>query len=222
MSVHDRAPVVLLHGLARGPWSMALLGRRLRRAGFEVHNLSYPARPRSLAEALSAIEQQLAARNLGDSQRLDWTGYSLGCLLARAYVTNFREGTGDRLVLLAPPNHGSEIVDRIGHLRLFRWIFGELAAQLGTQGEGLPARLAVPRTEIGVIAGSRWINPLGGWLLGEQHDGSVTVDSTRLPGMADHLVLPHTHSFLMNSPRVALETEHFLLHGRFRRSSEAA
>lgn len=125
-------------------------------------------------------------------------------------------------MLLAPPNHGSEIVDRIGHLRLFRWIFGELAAQLGTEGESLPASLAVPRTEIGVIAGSRWINPLGGWLLGEHHDGSVTVDSTRLSGMADHLVLPHTHSFLMNSPRVAAETEHFLLHGRFRRSSEAA
>lgn len=208
--------LVLLHGLARGPWSMALLGHRLTRAGFTVHNLSYPRRPRSLDQAVAAVARQVDALELPDSEPLGWVTYSLGSLVARAWLATERSGSGDRLVMMAPPNGGSELVDRIGERPWFRLLFGALAAELGTGPEGLPRRLAVPEVEFAVIAGSRWINPLGGWLLDAEHDGTVTVANTRLAGMSDHLVVPHTHTFMMNSPRVAAEVAHYLRHGRFR------
>ncbi|MCZ6507929.1 MAG: alpha/beta hydrolase [Acidobacteria bacterium] len=217
----DRFPVVLLHGLARGPWSLALLARRLDRAGFEVHNLSYPFRPHSLEQALEPIERQLAERGLVDAERLGWATYSLGGLLARAYLAAQRTEARDRLVMMAPPNQGTEIVDAIGHTRLFRLMFGELASSLGTRRDSLPRRLAIPTAEIGVIAGRRWINPLGRWLLRSEHDGTVTVESTRITGMADHLVVPHSHTLLMNSTMVASEVAHFLRHGRFHRTSDS-
>ena len=217
MTLDDSAgsPVVLLHGLARGPWSMALLGRRLTRAGFTVHNLSYPSRPDSLSTAVAELERQLERRDLAGRERLFWAGYSLGGLVARAYLEAHRPHGRDRLVMMAPPNRGTELVDTLGHLRLFRLTFGELAARLGTAEDSLPRSLAPPPAETGVIAGNRWINPLGGWLLESDHDGTVTVENTKLPGLADHLVVPHTHTFLMNSSRVAEETIHFLRAGRF-------
>ncbi len=156
------------------------------------------------------------------STRLHWVTYSLGGLVARSFLAAAGERHRGRLVMLATPNHGSEIVDAIGHLAIFRLAFGELATQLGTANDGLAKRLDVPDAEIGVIAGSRWINPVGRWLLDSEHDGSVTVDSTRLEGMTDHIVVPRTHTFLMNGPEVAREVAHFLHHGRFDHSDRAA
>jgi pimeloyl-ACP methyl ester carboxylesterase len=214
--------IVLLHGLARGPWSMWVLARRLEKAGFSTHNLRYPARPRSLEQVESAVAEQLSARGLDDVEHLHWVTYSLGGLIARSFLAAAGERHRGRLVMLATPNHGSEIVDAIGHLGIFRLFFGELATQLGTSLDGLPKRLDVPDTEIGVIAGSRWINPVGRWLLDSEHDGSVTVDSTRIEGMTDHIVVRRTHTFLMNGPEVAREAAHFLRHGKFDRSTRAA
>ena len=66
-----------------------------------------------------------------------------------------------------------------------------------------------------MIAGNEWINPAGPIFLRGPHDGTVSVASTRLEGMSDHLVLPYTHTFIMNRRDVADEVIHFLRHGRF-------
>jgi triacylglycerol lipase len=66
-----------------------------------------------------------------------------------------------------------------------------------------------------VIAGSRVVSPLGWWLMRAPSDGTVSVERTRVAGMHDHIVLPHSHTFIMDAPRVADEAVHFLRHGRF-------
>ena len=92
------------------------------------------------------------------------------------------------------------------------------AAQLGTRDSDLPQRLPSPSVDYGVIAGDRWINPVGPWLLPAPHDGTVSVASTRLEGMSDHLVLPYTHTFIMNALEVAEQVDAFLQTGRFNHS----
>ncbi len=117
--------------------------------------------------------------------------------------------------MLAPPNRGSEIVDQIGGYRAFAWVLGPIAPLLGTGEEDLPSQLPPPPIPFGVIAGSRWINPLGPLVLPEPHDGTVSVASTRLDGMSDHLIVSHNHTFIVNSAQVTDEILHFLRDGKF-------
>jgi len=59
------------------------------------------------------------------------------------------------------------------------------------------------------------VSPVGWWLIPAPSDGTVAIERTRVNGMADHIVLPHSHTFIMEAPRVADEAVHFLRHGRF-------
>lgn len=211
--------VVLLHGLGRSPANMAVLQWRLSRRGFETHNLRYPWRSASIEAAAEAVARRIAERVPAD-RTLHFVTHSLGGLVLRALLAAHpRDGLG-RAVLLAPPNRGSELADRLRGWPGSEWLLGPLAGQLGT-GEGdLPQRLPEPSIPYGVIAGDRWLNPLGAWWLAGPHDGTVRVERTRLPGMRDHLVMPHTHTFIMNASRVAEQVEAFLRHGRFRRPAD--
>ncbi len=210
-----REAVATLHGLNGGPWTLAPLARRLERAGYRVHRLRYRTHLSSLDEAVAAIDAQCRRCGAATAPRLHFVGNSLGALVLRAYLSERRPPNLGRVVLVAPPNRGSEIVDAIGDWPLFRALFGPLAGQLGTDGEALPQRLPVPDCEIGVLAGSRWVNPLGQLLLPSPHDGTISVASTRLPRMRDHRVLPYSHPFLARSRRAAEEILHFLREGRF-------
>ena len=68
---------------------------------------------------------------------------------------------------------------------------------------------------MGIITGSRSLNPLTSWLVTGEDDGKVSVESAQLEGMADFLVVPNTHTFIMNSSQVAQEVVHFLEQGSF-------
>jgi pimeloyl-ACP methyl ester carboxylesterase len=202
---------------------MKLLEQRLSRAGYRVHNLAYPRRADSIEEIVADLHSRYLECCQLQGGRIHFVTHSLGALVLWAYLVEHPPAKIGRIVMLAPPNGGSEIVDRFGDWWLFRAFLGPMAPQLGTGSEDLPARLPVLDCDVGVIAGDRWINPLGLFLLPPPHDGTVSVNRTRLAGMKDHLVLPHTHSFIMNSSRTAREIIHFLRHGLFdRRGDDAA
>ena len=120
--------------------------------------------------------------------------------------------TAGRVVMLAPPNGGSPLVDKVRENAIFVHFAGPAAAELGTE---LPERLGPVDFEVGVIAGDRSWNPLGSWLIPGDDDGTVAVESARIEGMADFRVVPSTHTFIMRSPEVASEMLHFLATGRF-------
>jgi pimeloyl-ACP methyl ester carboxylesterase len=212
--------VVLLHGLGRGPWAMKLLEVRLADAGYQVHNLAYPRRADAIEEIVSEVHQKFIDCCSNGTGEVHFVTHSLGGLVLRAYLARHRPRNLGRAVMLAPPNGGSEIVDRFRGSSLFRTIFGPMAPQLGTGLDDLPARLPVPDCEVGVIAGNHWINPVGAMVLPPPHDGTVSVNRTHLAGMKDHLVVPHTHTFIMNSNQVARHVIHFLRYGRFEEDGE--
>jgi pimeloyl-ACP methyl ester carboxylesterase len=211
-----RETVVLLHGLNRTHRAMAKLESVLRAEGYAVINCDYPSRSADIetlaARLFAALEPQLA-----EAPRVHFVTHSMGGLLLRAHLQRHALPNLGRVVMLGPPNRGSEVVDRLGALALFRRINGPAGGQLGTGASGLPAQLKDPDFELGVIAGDRSVNPLLSLLIPGRDDGKVAVERTRVAGLRDFVCLHVTHPFMARNREVIRQTQHFLKTGRFRR-----
>jgi hypothetical protein len=206
--------VVLLHGLARSDRSMRHLASHLREAGYEARAISYESTEKA-PEALVADLRGELTRCCADAERLHFVTHSLGGVLLRALLSESPPPNLGRVVMLAPPNGGSELADVVRGSAALRAALGPTAAVLGTDPESLPNRLPAADFEVGVIAGTWTVNPLGSWLIPADDDGTVSVASTRLEGMADFLTLPVTHTFILRSREAARQTLAFLTLGRF-------
>lgn len=207
-----RETVILLHGLARTHKSMWKLARALDKAGFHVINQGYDSRRNDIASlAQQVLPEALSQVKAG--HRIHFVTHSLGGILLRQYLKYHPIPLLGRVVMLGPPNQGSQVVDKLKKLPGYFVLNGPAGMELGT--DGIVTRLGRANFELGVIAGSRSINPFLSMLLPGANDGKVTVASTRLKGMKAHLTLPVTHPMMMQNPQVIAQVLHFLLFGRF-------
>lgn len=208
--------VVLLHGLCRSPSSLAKLESALVAAGYVVENVGYASRLHSIQELSDqAIGTALQSPKLRDCPQIHFVTHSMGGLLVRSYFKRHPQDRLGRVVMLAPPNQGSEVVDRLGDWYVFQKINGPAGSELGTDPQSTPHQLGPVDFECGVIAGDRSINWINSSLIPGRDDGKVSVRRSRVEGMQDHKVVPATHPYIMKNAEVIASTLHFLREGTF-------
>lgn len=211
--------VILLHGLGRGPVSMRSLENALTREGYTVVNLRYASQKADISTlAQTTLEPVFGPAATLPAGRVHIVTHSLGGILVRQYLHDHGVPPNlGRIVMLAPPNSGSEIVDTLAAWRIYAWLNGPAGLDLGTAPQHAPATLGPfpPGVELGVIAGDFSWNPILSRLIPGADDGKVSVARTHLKGETDHLVLPYSHTWLMNRRETRRQVAAFLRDARF-------
>lgn len=198
--------VVLLHGLGRSPLSMLRLEYALEAAGYTVWNGGYPSTRATVEKLAPVVGTAIDACRAHRPAKIHFVTHSMGGILVRAYFRDHAVPEAGRVVMLAPPNRGSAIVDANREDWWFRWATGPAGQQLGTAPDSLPNTLPPLALEVGVIAG--------------RYDGKVAVESTALAEMKEQLVVPSAHTFIMNSALVIRQVKAFLKDGAFEKVGE--
>lgn len=211
-----REVVILLHGLARTSRSMQPMNKALTKAGYTVFTLDYPTTEKNVEQLTDEYLAPLIARcQLTAPAKIHFVAHSLGNIVLREYFRTRHLDNAGRLIMLGPPNQGSEVVDKLGGFAIYDWINGPAGQQLGTGAGSLPARLPPPPLETGVIAGTHSINWILSCLIPGPDDGKVSLERAKFKGMQDYITVPVSHPFLMQDSKVIGLVLHFLKHGYF-------
>jgi pimeloyl-ACP methyl ester carboxylesterase len=212
----DKDCVILLHGLTRSPLSMRKLEGFLEGKGYDVVNQGYDSRE-SVIEDLAITTIDEALYECRTAKKVHFVTHSLGGILLRQYLATKPIAPLGRTVMLAPPNQGSEVPDKFAHIPGFSFINGPAGAQLGTGENSLPIALGPADFDLGIIAGNKTINLILSALIPEVDDGKVAIESTKLEGMNDHIIMPVSHPMIMRDDDVLEQVVHYLQKGRFSR-----
>jgi triacylglycerol lipase len=207
--------VVLLHGMGRTSYSMNAIEDSLAKEHYTVINNSYPSTEQDIQQLASVVGDGIAECKKAGAQSIHFVTHSLGGILVRQYFQNNVVAEAKRVVMLGPPNHGSEVATNKKDQWWYKMATGPAGQQLGTEADSTPNQLKSIPLEIGIVAGTESLDPWFAGDLPKPNDGKVSVESAKLAEMKDFITVPHSHTFMANADVVASQIKLFLQHGHF-------
>ncbi len=218
----NRELVVLLHGIGQSGVNMTPVQLALENAGYKTLNMEYPSLKNDLEALSSYLAKELKKEDVwsGAYHQVHFTSHSMGGLVVRGYLEAHKKDIPQdqlgRVVMLAPPNGGSEVADLMKNFPPYLWIFGPAGQELATE-EQKNIKTDV-YYDLGIIAGNKdWPYLIAAHIIHGGSDGRVAVEKTKLVGMKDHVTLSATHSFISWKPSVHEQIIYFIKHGSFKR-----
>lgn len=221
-SKENKEIIVLLHGILRGNFDMQLICNKFEANGYDTINIPYPSTEHRLEDLSDFVHKEITSfPAYREDTTINFVTHSMGGLIARYYIKREQPKNLGKVVMLSPPNGGSEFADLFSDTNIiapiFRTIFGPASDQLRTDYSHIDDDINYP---LGIIAGNVSLNPIAPWVLHGEHDGIVPVERTKIKGMSDHIVLSTSHSFMMFDTNVIDQTLHFMQQGQFLRIQE--
>lgn len=194
--------VVLLHGFWRTARSMSKIEKVLMKKGYAVINLDYPSR-REKIEKLSNdyLKKCIEKRCTDKSKKIHFVTHSMGGIIVRYFLSKHELPNLGKVIMIAPPNKGSKLADYLSSFPILITILGPALKQLSTAKNSLPNKIVPPQYPVGIIAG--------------KYDEKVPVESAKIKNMQDFLLVPSTHTYIMDSNRVIKAVQRFLEEGKF-------
>ena len=215
-----RDNVILLHGMGRTARSMNKIAAPLKKEGYHVVNISYPSTKKPVSVLIdNYIKPELSKLKCSTNSKIHFVTHSLGGILVRLLLQTEDLPKGSRIVMLSPPNHGSEIVDEYRNSWWYKLFNGPAGQVLGTHSLSLPNQLKPVEYEVGIITGNKSYEPWFSRLIHSHDDGKVSVESAKLDEMKDFLVVNLGHTFIMQNSVVITQIKHFLKKGCFEKNN---
>ena len=209
--------IVLLHGMGRTKFSMRRVEKHFIEKGYEVFNADYPSTKLEIEELSNGFLSDLVSKlKKQPIKKLHFVTHSLGGIILRHYLQKNSLPDGSRVVMLAPPNKGSEVADFLKNNFLYKFSTGKAGQRLTTDKDSLPNNLKEIDCDVGIIAGSKSMEPWFSFLIHGLNDGKVSVENTKLLEMKDFISMPFSHTFIMDSKDVILQVEYFIKNGTFK------
>lgn len=216
--------VVLLHGLGRSSDIMEKMGQYLHIHGYFPHNIAYHSTAHAIETLSEVVYQKIRALTTQPRYTVHFVGHSMGAIIIRRLLQQHTIDNLGRVVMLGPPNQGSDVAEFLKRFDFYRKRYGKSGCQLGTKANKFLTSLPKATYPCGIIAGdkSQLIDKPFAWFLmtDRDNDGKVTVENTELEGMADHIVVPVTHPNLPKNGEVMHQTAFFLAHGYFEKADD--
>ncbi len=212
--------VILIHGVVRSSKSFAPMRTKLEQAGYRVVGFDYPSTRVSITKSAAYLEQVI--QSLHGVEEIHLVVHSMGGLVVRAYLErpHAPDPKIQGMVMLGVPNQGAKMANILQKNLLYKAIYGPAGQELVDDPDGLIAQLPIPNFAFAVISGARGTNEGYNPIIPGDDDGTVSVESTRLPGAADSMTVNALHSFLMGNKQVIEATVRFLKTGALRASGE--
>ena len=203
--------VVLLHGLWRGWRAMQPLARALEQEGFSTLNIPYPSGRMSIPNLVSRVRSQV--EKIPTDQPIHFITHSLGGIIVRSIFATEVPWKPGRILMLAPPNHGSEIVDWTKKHPILNQFLGPAGRALGSEGMTHELPQLPKDVEAAVIMGNRCSIPIFKKLLATENDGIVSAAGGRISGLRGFSVINADHTFIQMHPEAIRLGVHFLKTG---------